>query len=73
MAQQNNRRTDPFKNIIYGNLNSEQKYRFDGNMEYPFNIEAIGITNPDKEYFISRNHSDYHIIEIGRASCRDRV
>lgn len=64
MAQQNNRRTDPFKNIIYGNLNSEQKYRFDGNMEYPFNIEAIGITNPDKEYFISRNHSDYHIIEF---------
>lgn len=63
MAQQTNRPIDPFKNIIYGNLNREQKFFFDGNMEYPFNIESVGITHPDKDYFIARNHSDYHIIE----------
>ena len=63
MAQQTNRQIDPFKNIIYGNLNLEQKHLFGGNMEYPFNIEAIGITHPDKDYFISRERSDYHVIE----------
>ncbi len=64
MAQQFIRQTDPFKNIIYGNLEREQKYLFNGNMEYPFNIEAIGVTHPDKDYFISRNRSDYHVIEF---------
>ncbi len=32
-------------------------------MEYPFNIESVGITRPDPDYFISRDRSDYHIIE----------
>ena len=59
-----NSQTDPFKNIIYGNLNLEQKYEFKGSMQFPFNIEAIGITHPDKDYFISRNRSDYHVIEF---------
>lgn len=63
MAKQSNHQIDPFKNIIYGNLNLEQKFLFSGNMEYPFNIEAIGITHPDRDYFISRNRSDYHVIE----------
>jgi len=55
---------DPFNKIIYGNLNLEQKYFFKGNMEYPFNIEAIGVTNPDKGYFISRGCSEYFVIEF---------
>ena len=63
MEQKINRQIDPFKNIIYGNLTLEQKYEFNGNMQFPFNIEAIGITHPDKDYFISRNRSDYHVIE----------
>lgn len=63
MAQQTKSQIDPFKNIIYGNLNLEQKHQFGGNMEYPFNIEAIGVTHPDKDYFISRERSDYHVIE----------
>lgn len=54
---------DPFKNIIYGSLKLEEKYEFSGNMEYPFNIETIGMTHPDKNYFISRNRSDYIVIE----------
>ncbi len=64
MAQKEIRQIDPFKNIVYGNLNLEQKYGFKGNMEFPFNIEAIGITHPDKDYFISRDRSDYHVIEF---------
>lgn len=58
------RQIDPFKNIIYGSLNLEQKFLFGGNMEYPFNIEAIGVTHPDKDYFVSRNRSDYFVIEF---------
>ncbi len=64
MAQQFNRQIDPFNNIIYGNLDRERKFLFSGNMAYPFNIEAVGVTNPDKDYFISRNRSDYHVIEF---------
>ncbi len=63
MKKDANYQVDPFKNIIYGNLKLEQKFLFSGNMEYPFNIEAIGITHPDKDYFISRSRSDYHVIE----------
>lgn len=64
MAEQVKRQIDPFKNIIYGSLNLEQKYPFSGNMEYPFNIEAVGVTHPDKDYFISRDRSDYFIVEF---------
>ncbi len=64
MAQKDIRQIDPFKNIVYGNLNLEQKYEFKGNMEFPFNIEAIGITYPDKDYFIARERADYYVIEF---------
>ncbi len=55
---------DPFHNIYYGSLISEQKTMFIGSMMYPFNIECIGITNPDKDYSISRVSSDYYTIEF---------
>lgn len=58
-----NRPIDPFKNISYGSLEKEVKYQFSGNMQYPFNIEMLGITYPDADYFISRKMSDYFIIE----------
>ena len=64
MEQKKNYQIDPFKNIIYGDLKREQKYVFSGNMQFPFNIEAIGVTHPDKDYFISRNRSDYHVVEF---------
>lgn len=64
MEEQTIRTADPFRNIIYGSLKLEQKFFFSGNMEYPFNIESIGVTNPDKNYFISRNDSDYIVIEF---------
>lgn len=63
MVQQPHREIDPFRNIFYGNLSKERKFMFGGNIEYPFNIEAIGITFPDKDYYISRNRSDYFVIE----------
>lgn len=64
MAQEIKPLIDPINNIIYGNLKLEQKYFFKGNMEYPFNIESIGVTHPDKDYFIARSCSDYFVIEF---------
>lgn len=64
MAEKFVRTKDPFRNIIYGSLRLEQKLFFSGNMEYPFNIESVGVTNPDKDYFISRTRSDYIVIEF---------
>ena len=62
--QKENRQAAPFKNFISGNLNLEQKYVFTGSMGFPFNVEEIGITHPDKDYFIARERSDYHVIEF---------
>lgn len=64
MAKQIESLIDPFHNIKYGSLDNEQKFMFTGSMEYPFNIEAIGITHPDRDYHISRNSSDYYVIEF---------
>ena len=56
-------KTDPFHNISYGNVEKEQWVGFIGNTQYPFNIEMIGVTYPDPNYFIQRKNSDYFIIE----------
>lgn len=64
LAQQTKREIDPINNIIYGNLNLEQKYFFKGGTDYPFIIESIGVTHPDKDYFITRDCSDYFVIEF---------
>lgn len=64
LSQTANRQSAPFKNFISGNLNLEQKYVFKGSMGFPFNVEEIGITHPDKDYFIAREQSDYHVIEF---------
>lgn len=63
MAESEKHQINPFKNFISGSLRLEQRYFFSGNMEYPFNIESIGTTNPDKDYFITRKCSDYIVIE----------
>lgn len=54
---------DPFKNFVHGRLDKESKYFFTGNMQYPFNVESLGVTYPDPEYFIARQVSDYFIAE----------
>ena len=64
LSQKATRTHAPFKNFISGNLNLEQKYVFKGSMGFPFNVEEIGVTYPDKDYFISREQSDYHVIEF---------
>lgn len=63
MQQYTEKKTDPFKNISYGNMEKEQWVGFMGNIQYPFNIEMIGITYPDKDYYVQRKSSDYFIIE----------
>lgn len=63
MRQYEGKKTDPFQNISYGNVDKEQWVEFIGNIQYPFNIEMIGITYPDPDYFIARKTSDYFIIE----------
>lgn len=63
MRQYTDRKTDPFRNISYGSVDKEQWVAFTGNTQYPFNIEMIGVTYPDKDYYIERKNSDYFIIE----------
>ncbi len=56
---------DPKKNITYGNTSSEELsvFTFDVSKEYPLRIEMIGITHPNKDYFIERQHADYYVLE----------
>jgi AraC-like DNA-binding protein len=56
---------DPKKNITYGDTSFEELnyFTYDDSKEYPVRIEAIGITHPNKKYFIERQHSDYFVLE----------
>jgi AraC-like DNA-binding protein len=56
---------DPRKNIIYGDTSYEMlnHFTYDESKEYPIRIESIGITRPNKKYFIERQHSDYFVLE----------
>ncbi len=56
---------DPYKNITYGSTKEEEFTLFlrEENKEYPIEVESVGITNPDKGYFISRKHPHYFVIE----------
>lgn len=78
VAKDFNRVVDPFHNINYGSLSNEQKYMFKGNMEYPFNVEAVGMSCPDKDYYIYRHSSDYYVVEyvldgIGYLTIHDKT
>lgn len=57
------RKTDPFGNITYGSLSSEEITPFVQESTLPITIETIGITHSDPKYFISRKHNDYYIFE----------
>ncbi len=56
---------DPKKNIVYGDTSFEELnyFTYDDSKEYPIRIEAIGITHPNKKYFIERQHADYYVLE----------
>jgi len=56
---------DPFNNIEYGSTEKEEfvMFDFEEGKHYPIQVEMIGVTNPDKNYFISRKVSDYFVIE----------
>ena len=70
---------DPRKNIIYGDTKYEMlnHFTYDESKKYPIRIEAIGITRPNKKYFIERQHSDYFVLEYitagkGYVVCDDK-
>ncbi|MBR2381746.1 MAG: AraC family transcriptional regulator [Clostridia bacterium] len=56
---------DAKKNIVYGDISYEELnyFTYDNSKEYPIRIESIGITHPNKKYFIERQHSDYFVLE----------
>lgn len=54
---------DPFGNITYGSVMSEEFVSFFGNRDVPVFIEKIGITYPDSGYFIKRKKCGYIVLE----------
>lgn len=56
---------DVKKNIVYGDIRFEELNYFTYNIskDYPVRIESIGITHPNKKYFIERQHADYYVLE----------
>ncbi|MBQ7408548.1 MAG: AraC family transcriptional regulator [Clostridia bacterium] len=78
MLHYENKKIDPKKNILYGSTSGEEFIWFttDQNKKYPVVVETIGITHPDKHYFIKRKHSDYFVLEYvvsgkGYVTCND--
>lgn len=65
MLQYTSKKTDPKKNITYGNCKKESFaiFSFNPAKDYPLRVEMIGVTYPDKDYFIERKHSDYFVFE----------
>ena len=54
---------DLYGNYTYGNLLKEEFIDFFGDRDVPVFIERVGITHPDKDYFIKRKHSNYITLE----------
>ncbi len=65
MLQISKKSADPKKNIVYGDTSFEELnyFTYDNSKEYPVKVEAIGITRPNKKYFIERQHADYYVLE----------
>ena len=66
-------------NIKYGSTEKEEfaHFTYDVKKKYPIRVESIGITYPDKDYFIERQHGDYYILEYvidgkGYIQCDDQ-
>ena len=65
MQQYQGKMVDPKKNITYGSCRKEHFEMFSSNptKAYPLRVEMIGITYPDRDYFIERKHADYFVFE----------
>lgn len=63
------RLVDPKKNIMYGSTEHEEfvLFTYDSQKKRPIRVETIGITHPDKNYFIERKHADYFVLEYVRS------
>lgn len=60
---------DPYKNITYGSTKKEEFTYFisEDTKEYPIKVESVGITYPDKDYYIAREYPHYFVIEYVEA------
>jgi AraC-like DNA-binding protein len=79
MLKSSKKLLDPKKNIVYGDTSYEELnyLTYDETKEYPIRVEAIGITHPNKDYFIERQHADYYVLEYvvsgkGYVICGDK-
>lgn len=65
MSHYSGKQTDPKRNISYGSTDQELfiPFTYDPMRKYPVRVEMIGITYPDKNYFIERKHGDYFVLE----------
>jgi len=65
MSHYSDKLVDPKKNIFYGSTQREAFITFTHNplKNYPVRVEMIGITHPDKDYYIERKHGDYFVLE----------
>lgn len=66
MLQYSGKVIDPKKNITYGSCRKEHFVMFSSNptKAYPLRVEMIGITYPDKDYFIERKHADFLFLNM---------
>lgn len=65
MQQYSDKLIDPKKNIFYGSTKHEEFvfFTYDSEKNRPIRVESIGITHPDRDYFIERKHADYFVLE----------
>lgn len=69
---------DPFENISYGDVSSEELTHFVGGIGSPINVDCIGISHPNPKYFIERKNSEYYVFEyvlsgVGHIVCDDKT
>ena len=65
MMQSTSKKVDALGNIIYGSTMKEEfvHFTYDPEKQVPLRVESIGITHPDKKYYIERKHADYYVLE----------
>ena len=63
--RRDNVKNDPLGNIRYGRVAREKFvfFTYDAGKEYPLRVESVGVSYPDKQYFIERTHADYYTFE----------
>lgn len=69
---------DPFENISYGDVSSEELTHFVGEYSAPIFVDCIGISHPNPKYYIERKKSEYFVFEyvlngVGHIACNGKT